>query len=114
MVEYKQETLDQTFAALANPTRRNLMERLARGEATVTELAKPYSISLAAVSKHLKVLEAAGLVRRRVEGRQHHLSIDPGRLAMALAWLSHFREFWQESLDALESMVEQGNASSHE
>jgi DNA-binding transcriptional ArsR family regulator len=64
-------------------------------------------MSLAAVSKHLQVLESAGLIRRRVEGRQHHLALDPGRLGKAAGWLSHFRAFWDESLDALEKMVEE-------
>lgn len=107
MVEYSEKRLDKTFAALSNPTRRSLMERLAAGEATVTELADPYPMSLAAVSKHLQVLEAAGLVRRRVQGRQHHLSLNPERLASAVDWLSHFSDFWDVSLNTLETLVDQ-------
>ncbi len=114
MVEYLEEQLDETFSALANPTRRNLMERLARGEATVTELAEPYEMSLAAVSKHLQVLESAGLVRRRVEGRKHHLSLDPGRLNKATSWLTHFRDFWDESFTALEALVEEQERTLHD
>ncbi len=114
MVEYVDQQLDKTFAALSNPTRRNLMERLAAGEATVTELAEPYSMSLAAVSKHLQVLEAAGLVQRRVNGREHFLSLEPRRLASAADWLAHFHEFWDESFEALEAMVEEGESGPDE
>lgn len=105
MVEQTRRRLDDTFSALAHPTRRDLLRRLAAGEATVTELAAPYEISLAAVSKHLQILEGAGLLRRRVEGREHRLSLEAGPMRDAAAWLAHYRRFWEESLDALEALV---------
>ncbi len=107
MVEQTARRLDVTFAALAHPTRRDLLRRLAAAEATVTELAAPYDISLAAVSKHLQVLEGAGLLRRRVEGRQHRLSLEAGPMREAAEWLAHYRGFWEDSLDALEALVEE-------
>lgn len=108
MVEQKLTNLDRTFGALANPTRRSLMDQLAQGEATVTQLAKPYSMSLAAVSKHLGVLHHAGLVRLRAEGRQHWFSLNPEPLGSAVDWLFRYREFWQDSLDALETLLDDG------
>lgn len=105
MVERLAPRLNHTFAALAHPTRRSLLERLATGEATVTELAAPYSISLAAVSKHLQVLEQAGLVKRRVEGRVHHLSLRARPMHEATRWLVQYRRFWNLSLDALAALA---------
>jgi DNA-binding transcriptional ArsR family regulator len=105
MVERLAPRLNHTFAALAHPTRRSLLERLATGEATVTELAAPYSISLAAVSKHLQVLEQAGLVKRRVEGRVHHLSLRARPMQEATRWLVQYRRFWNLSLDALAALA---------
>jgi len=105
MVEEHGPTLDRTFAALAHPTRRSLLEQLAAGEATVTELAAPYSVSLAAVSKHLQVLEQAGLVERRVVGREHHLSLTPDPMERAAGWLVRYRRFWRSSLAALAEMA---------
>ncbi|MDX1601064.1 MAG: metalloregulator ArsR/SmtB family transcription factor [Anaerolineales bacterium] len=109
MVEHTASGLDSTFAALAHPTRRDLLRRLASGEATVSELATPYDVSLAAVSKHLQVLERAGLVNRDVQGRQHILSLQAAPMRDAVAWLVHYREFWDRSLDALEDLVEAEN-----
>lgn len=111
MVEYDETQLDATFAALANPTRRSLLERLAQGEATVSELAEPFTISFAGVSKHLRVLEEAGLVQRRVVGREHHLSLEGAPIADAAAWLLRYRRFWQESLDALEAYLDEEESS---
>lgn len=110
MVEKTDVNLDDTFSALAHPTRRDLLRRLAAGEATVSDLAAPYSVSLAAVSKHIQVLEAAGLVRRRVRGRQHHLSLQAGPMREATAWLIEYRAFWSRSLDALEAMAGEGSS----
>ena len=107
MVEYEETQLDATFAALANPTRRSLLDRLAQGEATVGELAEPYQMSLAGISKHLRVLEEAGLVQRRVVGRVHHLSLDGAPIGDAAVWLLRYRRFWQESLDALAAYLEE-------
>jgi DNA-binding transcriptional ArsR family regulator len=106
MVEQKSAGLDRTFSALANATRRGLLERLAQGEATVTELARPYDMSLAAISKHLVVLERAGLVQRRVAGREHWLSLSPEPMAPAVSWLTGYRRFWEGSLQALASLLE--------
>lgn len=110
MVENNDVTLDDTFSALAHPTRRDLLRRLAEGEATVTDLAAPYSVSLAAVSKHLQVLEEAGLLRRRVSGRQHYLSLQAAPMRAAAAWLVQYQAFWARSLDALEAIAREEEA----
>ncbi len=101
MVEYYQD-LDAVFAAVADPTRRAILARLAQKPATVTAIAKPFPVSLNAISKHLMVLERAGLIRRKVIGREHHCSIEPRQLRRAAAWFDHYRLFWEERLDALE------------
>jgi DNA-binding transcriptional ArsR family regulator len=93
--------LDLAFKALADPTRRRLIERLARGPAMVSELAAPFDVSLPAISRHLKVLEAAGLVTRRVEGRVHTCLLDPGPIEAVGDWTRACRQFWGETLDAL-------------
>ena len=94
--------LDRTLTALADPTRRAILQRLSRGEARVTELARPCAISLNTVSKHIRVLERARLVHRRRAGREHLLSFDPAPLDEAAAWIEAQRAFWSERLDALE------------
>jgi DNA-binding transcriptional ArsR family regulator len=94
-----------TFAALGSPARLAIIERLRAGEAPVTELARPLPMSLAAVSKHLGVLERAGVVRRRVEGRVHWIALDPRPLEEARGWLADGAAFWQGRLDALESAL---------
>jgi DNA-binding transcriptional ArsR family regulator len=94
--------LDQTLMALADPTRRAILQRLSRGEVRVTELARPFPISLNSVSKHIRVLERARLVRRRRAGREHLLSFDPGPRDEAAAWIEAQRTFWNDRLDALE------------
>jgi DNA-binding transcriptional ArsR family regulator len=101
MVEYHRD-LDAVFAAVADPTRRAILAALARKAATVTQIAKPFPVSLNAISKHLMVLERAGLIRRKVTGRQHHCSIEAKRLQVAAAWFDHYRMFWEERLDSLE------------
>ncbi|MDJ0948802.1 MAG: metalloregulator ArsR/SmtB family transcription factor [Alphaproteobacteria bacterium] len=102
MVEYSQSALDQTFAALADPTRRAIVARLMEGEARVTEVAAPFDMSLNAVSKHLKVLERAGLVDRRVQGREHRLALVAAPLDQAADWIEDKLAFWHRRLDALE------------
>lgn len=102
--------LDATFHALSDPTRREILARLRDGEATVTELARPFDISLNAVSKHLRVLEEAGLVRRRVEGRTHWIGIDPEPFDDILDWADEYRAFWGERLDALDSFMRERRA----
>jgi len=96
--------LDETLAALADPTRRAILQRLARGEARVTELAEPFEMSLNAVSKHIRMLERARLVRRR-RGREHLLSFNPGPLDEATAWIETQRASWIARLDALDAML---------
>lgn len=93
--------LSETFAALADPTRRAILARLARGEATVNELAEPFAISVQAVSKHLKVLERAGLVTRGRAAQQRPARLRGGPLGDASAWLAHYRQFWESSFDRL-------------
>jgi DNA-binding transcriptional ArsR family regulator len=100
-----EEALDQVFMALADPTRRQLVRLLAEQERTVGELAEPFSMSLAAVSKHIKVLEAAGIVARRVDGRVHTLALRPEALSGALDWITIYRNFWSRRLDALDDFT---------
>jgi DNA-binding transcriptional ArsR family regulator len=97
--------LDRTLMALADPTRRAILERLSRGESRVTELAQPFAISLNAVSKHIRVLERAHLVRRRRAGREHVLSLDPKALDEATTWIEAQRALWTARLDALDAML---------
>jgi DNA-binding transcriptional ArsR family regulator len=94
--------LDQTLTALADPTRRAILQRLSSGEARVTELARPFAISLNSVSKHIRMLERADLVRRRRAGREHLLSFNPAPLDDAADWIEAQRAFWNARLDALE------------
>ncbi|MGH9703924.1 MAG: ArsR/SmtB family transcription factor [Candidatus Acidiferrales bacterium] len=103
MVNYNSSGLDLVFSALADSTRRAILARLARGESTVTELAQPFQVSLPAISKHLRVLERAGLIRREIVGREHHCRIEARPMRRANAWLDHYREFWEMRLDALEN-----------
>jgi len=97
--------LDDTLIALADGTRRSILQRLASGESRVTEVAAPFDISLNSVSKHIRMLERAGLVRRRVCGRDHFLSLDPAPLDEAAEWMRRTREFWSARLDALEAAL---------
>jgi DNA-binding transcriptional ArsR family regulator len=96
------DQLSTTFAALADPTRRAILARLTTGEATVTELAEPFAMSLPAVSKHLKVLERAGLIARGREAQWRPCRLDPAPLRDANEWLETYRQFWEESFDRLE------------
>jgi DNA-binding transcriptional ArsR family regulator len=99
--------LDLTLTALADPTRRAILARLAAGEARVTEIAQPFAISLNSVSKHIRVLEQAGLVRRRVTGRDHHLSFDPAPLAAAETWMGETKALWAWRLARLEQILDE-------
>ena len=94
--------LDHTLTAIADPTRRAILRRLSQGEARVTEVARPFAMSLNSVSKHIRMLERARLVRRRRIGREHLLSFDPEPLDEAAAWIEAQRAFWSARLDALE------------
>jgi DNA-binding transcriptional ArsR family regulator len=100
------QALDSTFAALSDATRRGILARLATGEASVTELAKPYDMSLPAVSKHLRVLESAGLVRRIKQGRVQRCSLEAAPMKSAAAWIEHYRRFWDVQLDSLQRYLE--------
>lgn len=101
-----QSKLDDALVALADPTRRAILKRLARGDATVTQLAAPFPISLNAVSKHIRILERARLVARRRIGREHVLSFDPSPLNEVAAWVEAQRAFWTARLEALDHMLE--------
>ena len=101
MVELTAPQLDIVFHALGDATRRQMLRTLTRGERTVSQLAEPYAISLAAASKHIKALESAGLIRREVRGRTHLCRIEPGPLASAHQWLRFYESFWTDRLDAL-------------
>ena len=105
MVEYSEESLTRIYAALADPTRRSILSRLQQQELRVTELAEPFVMSLNAVSKHIRVLEEAGLVRREVHGRDHYLSLNATPLQEAAAWLESYRQFWTDRLAHLESFL---------
>jgi DNA-binding transcriptional ArsR family regulator len=107
MVEYKASLLDRTFGALADPTRRRILAQLAKGEECVTDLARPHAMTLAAVSKHLIVLEKAGLVKRRRNGRVHSLKLQARPLKEAQAWINRYREFWEGNLDQFEKYLDQ-------
>jgi DNA-binding transcriptional ArsR family regulator len=113
MVNYS-GTLDATFRALADPTRRAILARLALSpESSVGELARPFSVSLPAISKQLAVLESAGLIARRKDGRVHHCRLVAAPMQTASDWIAHYREFWEGRLDALEKYLE-GSAKQKE
>ena len=105
MVNDGSAALDRTFRALADPTRRAMVSRLAHGELTVGELAEPFLMSAPAVSKHLKVLESAGLVERERAGRVHRLRLVTGRLDAAEAWIGDQRRFWESTLASLDRFL---------
>ena len=97
--------LDAVFVALADPTRRAIIERLSRSEARVTDVAEPFPISLNAVSKHIRVLEASGVVERRRKGRDHILSINTRSLDEVDGWIERMRRYWEERLDVMERLL---------
>ena len=101
--------LDAVFAALADPTRRAIIERLSRSEARVTEVAEPFPMSLNAVSKHIRVLEASGVVERHRKGRDHILSINTRSLDEVDGWIERTRHYWEERLDAMERLLDELN-----
>jgi DNA-binding transcriptional ArsR family regulator len=100
------QQLDLIFGALANPVRRSLLDTISKGENTVVELAAPHSMSLNAVSKHIKYLERAGLVHRQVDGSYHRISMNQGAMTEAAKWLSHYVPFWGDALRNLKTYVE--------
>jgi|SRR3954463_6928812 DNA-binding transcriptional ArsR family regulator len=105
MGEYQSARLDQVFNALCDPTRRAILARLTDSDARVTEIAADFPISLNSISKHIRMLERAGLLRRAVNGRDHVLSLNAEPLADASAWIDHYRRFWESRLAALEDYV---------
>jgi len=109
MVKHSSQALNRTFAALADPTRRRILAHLARGDRCVTHLARPHAMSLPAVSKHLRVLEKAGLLRRRRYGRVHEMRLDAQPLREAAQWVEEYRKFWEGSLDRLAMYLEKAN-----
>src|ERR1700724_2104923 len=106
MVKYSPATLNRTFAALADPTRRRILAHLARGNHRVTQLARPHAMSLPAVSKHLRVLEQGGLLGRRRYGRVHEMELNAEPLKKAAGWVEEYRKFWEGSLDRLARYLE--------
>jgi len=105
MVELQTFEMNSVFHALGDATRRQMLRDLAAGERTVSELAQPFAMSLAAASKHIKVLEGAGLIRREVKGRTHVCRLEPGPLASAHEWLGFYERFWNSRLDLLEQLL---------
>jgi DNA-binding transcriptional ArsR family regulator len=105
MVEYSARPLDSVFQALTDPTRRAMLKSLATGELNIGELAAPFEMSLAAASKHVKVLERAGLVKRVIKGRTHLCQLDPRPLAAADEWLRFYEQFWTRKLNALDALL---------
>lgn len=99
------DSLSTTFSALADPTRRAILARLASGDASVTELAQPFEMSMPAISKHLKVLERAGLIVRGREAQWRPCKLDAGPLKDIAAWVEHYRRFWEESFDRLDEYL---------
>jgi DNA-binding transcriptional ArsR family regulator len=108
--ELATDQLSNTFAALADPTRRAILARLASGESSVTRLAEPFDMSLPAISKHLKVLERAGLIARGREAQWRPCRLEAGPLKDASKWLEHYRRFWEQSFDRLEDYLREVQA----
>ena len=107
MVKSKEAELDRIFQALSDPTRRAILKRLTTSERAVMEVAKPFAMSLPAVSKHIKVLEGARLVKRTRKGSYSYLRLDAGAMKRADRWLEEYRKFWEGSLDRLEDYLKQ-------
>jgi DNA-binding transcriptional ArsR family regulator len=101
------QNLDAVFAALADPTRRAILSRLAAGEASVLEIAAPFAMSQPAVSRHLKVLERAGLIAREIDGQRRPARLKAAPMAAAVSWLEEFRRFWSSSFDQLDGLLEE-------
>jgi len=107
MVNYNQHHLDLAFGALSHPIRRGILARLSTGEATIAELAKPFKVSAPAITKHMRILEEAGLLSRKKLGREHHCRLERKRMKEAEAWIENHRKFWNERLDALEQYLKE-------
>jgi DNA-binding transcriptional ArsR family regulator len=113
MGEYSATQLDEVFKAVGDPTRRAILARLTTADARVTEIANDFPISLNSTSKHIKILERAGLVQRAVRGRDHVLSLNPAPLGEAAMWLEHYRRFWEDRLAALDMFVTKKRSRVH-
>ena len=119
MVEYNpndapkpdSDQLDAAFIAMADATRRSILARLAKGDARVTEIAEDFPVSLNAVSKHIKILERSELVRRRVKGREHVLSLNAEAMINAAQWMDYYRQFWEANLESLETFINKQHES---
>jgi DNA-binding transcriptional ArsR family regulator len=111
MVNQVGGTLDVTFSALADPTRRRILQRLAVADTTVSEVAAPFEVSAPAISRHLRVLEDAGLVSRERHGRVHHLHLEREAMNEALGWIAHWGGFWESRFDALEELLSERESS---
>src|SRR5258708_25612224 len=111
MVELQTPEMNSVFHALGDVTRRHMLRDLAGGERTVSQLAEPFAISLAAASKHIKVLESAGMIRREVRGRTHLCRLEPGPLASAYQWLGFYERFWADRFDVLERLLREEEAN---
>lgn len=105
MVNYNEQQLSQIFSALSDPTRRSMLLRLAKEEMSVADLSKPFDMTKSAITKHLKVLENAGLLGRTVEGRVHRCRLEPKPLAAVSEWITFYEKFWNNKLDALDSYL---------
>lgn len=112
MVNNQNEQLDAVFHALADPTRRAMIARLAQSPCGISELAAPFDMTLAAVSKHIKVLEGAGLVIRNIQGRNHTCQLDARPMVGGIEWLRHYEQFWNQRLDALAAALLADDAAS--
>lgn len=111
MVKYKDAMLDQVFHALSDSTRRAILDRLANGDVQVSELAEPFEMSLAAISKHLTVLEKAGLLHRHKDGRIRRCELNAAPLENASAWIKYYQQFWETQLDSLAEYLEKNQQS---
>ncbi|MDO8827535.1 helix-turn-helix transcriptional regulator [Methylophaga sp.] len=105
MVEYSATKLDDLFHALADPTRRSMLQALTKQSLSVGELAEPFDMSLAAASKHIRVLELAGLINRKVQGRSHICELNAAPMHGGLEWIQHYQRFWNQQLDTLEQLL---------
>ncbi len=114
MVKRSGANLDRVFAALADPTRRRLLQHLAKGDKCVTHLARPHAMSLPAISKHLRVLEMAGLIRRRRDGRVHQLALHARPMEQAGKWIEEYRKYWEGSFDRLEDYLKRLKENKHD
>jgi len=111
MVYYSEQKLNHVFSALADPTRRKMLARLAQEEMSVAELSKPFKVTKSAITKHVKVLESAGLLHRTVEGRVHRCRLDPKSLAAVSDWVKFYEKFWNKKLDALETYLSESDGN---